>query len=264
GRYTRADLPDGHEVVIPRKVRSDGSFISHRIPHHFERSFYRNRTADDDAVHYRLRIDQEEYHIELYPNHRLLGPGAIIEKRRGSQDFLNRMQLKRLQDTQCHYRARVRDQLEDSALSTCYGLVGYIKTKRAWYMIEPIAGHDFAKEMEQPHIVYKRSPNEYQTAGVQDLCNVIDETRIIAKRALNLQRVPARSINNRSYTLELLVVLDKSLLDYYRAFDVENYILTLFNMATGLFHDVSLGVHMQLTIVRIIRLEVEEKKVKYA
>ncbi|XP_011867754.1 PREDICTED: A disintegrin and metalloproteinase with thrombospondin motifs 6-like [Vollenhovia emeryi] len=126
-------------------------------------------------------------------------------------------------------------------------------------MIEPVAGHDFTKEKEQPHIVYKRSPDEYQA---QSLCNVIGETsRILAKRALNpRKKVPAKSIENKSYTLELLVVLDKSLLDYRKEFDVENYVLTLFNMAAGLFHDVSLGVHMQLTIVRIIRLEVEENE----
>jgi hypothetical protein len=124
GRYTRAaDLPDDHELVIPRKVRSDGSFLSHQIPHHFERSFYRNRTTFDDTVHYRLRIDYEEYHIELYPNHRLLGPNAVVEERRGSRDFLNNLQLKRLRNTQCHYRASVRNHMEDSALSTCYGLV---------------------------------------------------------------------------------------------------------------------------------------------
>nr|XP_012218605.1 PREDICTED: A disintegrin and metalloproteinase with thrombospondin motifs 6-like [Linepithema humile] len=256
GRYTRAaDLPDDHELVIPRKVRSDGSFLSHQIPHHFERSFYRNRTTFDDAVHYRLRIDHEEYHIELYPNHRLLGPNAIIEERRGSRDFLNNMQLKRLRNTQCHYRARVRNHLEDSALSTCYGLVGYIKTKRAWYIIEPVAGHDFTKETEQPHIVYKRNPDEFQTAAVQNLCNVTGNTsRIIAKRALSPQkRVSAKSNESRSYTVELLVVLDKSLLDYYRE-------KPSFFQAAGLFHDVSLGVHMQLTIVRIIRLEVEENE----
>lgn len=158
-------------------------------------------------------------------------------------------------------------------------------------MIEPVAGHDFTKEIEQPHIVYKRSPDDFQTATMQDLCNVISSTsRIIAKRALNLQKKPlTKSNETKSYTLELLVVLDKSLLDYCRkmSFDVENYILTLFNMASlksfqnflkvdlqqrfeeilfsqaaGLFHDVSLGVHMQLTIVRIIRLEVEENEVK--
>ncbi|XP_018396966.1 PREDICTED: A disintegrin and metalloproteinase with thrombospondin motifs 6-like [Cyphomyrmex costatus] len=252
GRYTRAvDLPNEQEIVIPRKVRSDGSFISHQIPHHFEHSFYRNRTTSDNAVHYRLRIDHEEYHVELYPNHRLLGPGAVVERRRGSQDFLNNMQLKRLRDMQCHYRARVRNQSEDSALSTCYGLVGYIKTKQAWYMIEPLAGHDITKEIEHPHIVYRKSPDEYQADAMQNLCSVIGETsRIIAKRALNPQkRMPARSNENKSYSLELLVVLDKSLLDYHKEFD-----------AAGLFHDVSLGVHMQLTIVRIIRLEVEENE----
>ncbi|XP_029161313.1 A disintegrin and metalloproteinase with thrombospondin motifs 12-like [Nylanderia fulva] len=239
GRYTRAaNLPDEHELVIPRKVRSDGSFVSHQIPHHFECSFYRNRniSTSDGAVHYRLRIGHKEHHIELYPNYRLLGPAAIVEKHQGSQDFLNNMRLKRLRDTQCHYRARVRNELEDSALSTCYGLVGYIKTKHAWYMIEPVAGHDFTKEIEHPHIVYKRSPDDFQTTDMRNLCNVISNTsRIIAKRALNPpKKAHANSNENKSYTLELLVVLDKSLLDYYKkpSFDVENYILTLFNMAS--------------------------------
>lgn len=103
-------------------------------------------------------------------------------------------------------------------------------------MIEPVAGHDFTKEIEQPHIIYKRSPDDLQTTAIQDLCNVISNTsKIIAKRALNPQKKAlAKSNENKSYTLELLVVLDKSLLDYYKAmsFDVENYILTLFNMVS--------------------------------
>lgn len=101
-------------------------------------------------------------------------------------------------------------------------------------MIEPVAGHDFTKEIEQPHIVYKRSPDDFQATAMQDLCNVISNTSR-TKRALNLQKKPfAKSNEIKSYTLELLVVLDKSLLDYYRrmSFDVENYILTLFNMAS--------------------------------
>lgn len=82
--------------------------------------------------------------------------------------------------------------------------------------------------------MYKRNPDEFQTAGVQDLCNVVGNTsRIITKRALSpRKRVSTKSNENRSYTVELLVVLDKSLLDYYREFDVENYVLTLFNMAS--------------------------------
>ncbi|XP_026825509.1 A disintegrin and metalloproteinase with thrombospondin motifs 7 [Ooceraea biroi] len=256
-----ADLPDDRQLVIPRRVRSDGSFVSHQIPHYFERTSHRNQTASDNFVHYRLHIDHEEYHIELYPNDQLIGPGAVVEERRDSQKFLDSMRLKRLHDMQCHYRARVRNQTGNSALSTCYGLVGYIKTKHAWYMIEPVAGHNLTKKTEQPHIVYKRSPDEFQTSEIaRDLCNVVDDTsRIIAKRALNpRKRVFAKRNESKPYTVELLVVLDKTLLNHHREFDIENYVLTLFNIAAGLFHDASLGMHVQLTIVRIIRLEVEE------
>lgn len=99
-------------------------------------------------------------------------------------------------------------------------------------MIEPVAGYDFTKETEQPHIVYRRRPDESQRAFGRDLCNVTGDTSRI-KRALSpRKRAPAKSNGNKSYTLELLVVLDKSLLDYHRKFDVENYVLTLLNMAS--------------------------------
>jgi hypothetical protein len=113
--------------------------------------------------------------------------------------------------------------------------VGYIRMKHAWYMIEPVAGHDFTKETEQPHVLYKRSPGGFQNAGIaRDLCNVANDTsRIIAKRASNpRKRTPAKQNENRFYTVELLVVLDKSLLDVHRELDVENYVLTLFNMVS--------------------------------
>lgn len=52
----------------------------------------------------------------------------------------------------------------------------------------------------------------------------------IAKRAFNSQkRHPSRK-QARSYTLELLLVLDKIVIDYHKDFDVQNYVLTLLNM----------------------------------
>lgn len=103
-------------------------------------------------------------------------------------------------------------------------------------MIEPVAGHDFTKETEQPHIVYKRSPDELRTAATRDFCNTVigNTSRIIAKRASNQRKrvLAAKPYENKTYTVELLVVLDKSLLDYHRDYDVENYVLTLFNMAS--------------------------------
>ncbi|XP_076627850.1 A disintegrin and metalloproteinase with thrombospondin motifs 7 [Colletes latitarsis] len=276
-RYTRdSEFAGGYEIVVPRKVRSDGKFVSHQIPHHFKRSLYAARTrADtipDDAVHYRLQIDDEEHHLELRPNHRLVAPGAVIEEHTEpksptteyNNDFLDNSKLQRMRDSQCHYQGRVHGQSENSALSTCYGLAGYIRTKRSWYTIEPVAGHDFTKEAEHPHVVYKKRPDETGT-NVGILCNVTGSAaKTIAKRAFSSQK--RRPLNNqdRSYTLELLLVLDKPFLDYHKDFDVENYVLTLLNMAAGLLHDDSLGVLMELSVVRIIRMHVQDDEMELA
>ncbi|XP_043259690.1 A disintegrin and metalloproteinase with thrombospondin motifs 12-like [Colletes gigas] len=274
GRYTRdSEFAGGYEIVVPRKVRSDGKFVSHQIPHHFKRSFYaartRTDTIPDDAVHYRLQIDDEEHHLELRPNHRLVAPGAVIEEHTEpksptteyNNDFLDNSKLQRMRDSQCHYQGRVHGQSENSALSTCYGLAGYIRTKRSWYTIEPVAGHDFTKEAEYPHVVYKKRPDESGT-NVGILCNVTGSaTKTIAKRAFSTQKRHPPNNQDRSYTLELLLVLDKPFLDYHQDFDVENYVLTLLNMAAGLLHDDSLGVLMELSIVRIIRMHVQDDEV---
>ncbi|XP_024946989.1 A disintegrin and metalloproteinase with thrombospondin motifs 6 isoform X2 [Cephus cinctus] len=271
GRYSRnIPLDEDCEIVVPRKVRSDGRFISHSIPHHFKRTFYGDRArkemTPDDALHYRLRINGVEHHLELYPNNRLVGPGAVLERRilkghaepPSDEAFLRGSTFKRLRDTQCHYQGGVREHQQSSALSTCYGLAGYIRTKRSWYIIEPMADHDFTKETEHPHILHRTSPRDFQE-GMESLCNVTGKfsARKLKRAADVVQRNLSR-VEPKFYTVELLLVLDKTLLDYHRNFDVENYVLTLFNMAAGLFHDVSLGIEMELTIVRIIRLEVEE------
>ncbi|XP_046836132.1 A disintegrin and metalloproteinase with thrombospondin motifs 18-like [Vespa crabro] len=271
------DYPDGYEIVVPRKVKSNGTFVSHQIPHHFKRSFYEKNVgetramSEDDAVHYRLLLGQKEHHLELYPSHRFCSPGAIIEEHRtgngeDKKRFLDELRIRRMRDRQCHYQGHVRNQPDISALSTCYGLVGYIKTKDSWYMIEPIEGHDFTKEIEHPHVVYKKDPKDIKTNEISSCINFEDFNRTINKREYN-EFIKKRALNNNNkqhdgrpmrYTVELLVVLDITLL--HQKFDVENYVLTMFNIAASLFHDISLGFDMDLAIVRIIRLEVEENE----
>ncbi|XP_012140615.2 A disintegrin and metalloproteinase with thrombospondin motifs 7 isoform X2 [Megachile rotundata] len=277
GRYTRdVEFSGGYEIIVPRKVRADGKFVSHQIPHHFKRSFYAARshknTLPDDSVHYRLQIGGEDHHLELRPNHRLVAPDAVIEEHRGScnsksgnnEDFLKNVKLQRMRDSQCHYQGRVRGQSENSALSTCYGLAGYIRTKRSWYTIEPLAGHDFTKEAEHPHVVYKKRPDEFERNS-QMLCNVTGNmAKSIAKRAFNSQKKHPSRKQARSYTLELLLVLDKTVLDYHKNFDVGNYVLTLLNMAAGLLHDVSLGILMELSIARIIKMHIQDDEMSLA
>ncbi|XP_046737728.1 A disintegrin and metalloproteinase with thrombospondin motifs 12-like [Diprion similis] len=269
GRYTREVRASGEfEIVVPRKVLTDGQFLSYQLPHHYKRSYYKDRHRDemtpDDMVHYRVAIDGEEHHLELYPNHKLLSPGAVLEDRileagqpATDEDFLRNGRIRRLRDTECHYHGGVRDHNENSALSACYGLAGYIRTKRSLYVIEPLEGYDFTKDVEHPHIVYKRASKDFEEIG-KAMCkvnqNIAEKT---AKRVESRQKRDAPK-NATFYTIELLVVLDRTLLEYHKDFDVENYVLTLFNMAAGLFQDISLGVEMELVIVRIIRLGVEE------
>lgn len=123
-----------YEIVVPRKVLIDGQFLSYQIPHHYKRSYYKGRRKDemtpDDMVHYRIPIDGEEHHLELYPNHNLFGPGAVLENRvlkaghpATEEEFLRNVKMRRLRDTECHYHGSVRDHNENSALSACYGLV---------------------------------------------------------------------------------------------------------------------------------------------
>ncbi|XP_048507994.1 A disintegrin and metalloproteinase with thrombospondin motifs 3-like isoform X1 [Athalia rosae] len=242
GRYTRDDrITRNYEIVVPRKVMIDGRFISYQIPHHYKRSHYRNRRREkmtpDDIVHYRVAIDGQEHHLEMYPNHKLFGPGAVLETRNSETgqsaatgtEFLKDTKMRRLRDTECHYHGNVRDHDGNSALSTCYGLAGYIRTKRGLYMIEPLDGHDFTKDIEHPHIVYKRNDAVSEEDG-RPLCNVTSKFEKQISR-LDFPRQKRDSCNDsKSYTIELLVVLDKTLLTYHKDFDVENYVLTLFNM----------------------------------
>ncbi|KOX72278.1 A disintegrin and metalloproteinase with thrombospondin motifs 12 [Melipona quadrifasciata] len=197
---------------------------------------------------------------------------AVTEDHRASRsptvenddEFLTGVKLQRMRDTQCHYQGRVHGQTGNSALSTCYGLAGYIRTKRSWYTIEPVAGHDFTKETEHPHVVYKKRPDEFGR-NAEILCNVTGNmAKTIAKRAFSSQKSHPPKKQAKSYTMELLLVLDKTVLDYRQDFDVENYALTLLNMAAGLLHDDSLEIPIELTIVRIIRMHAQEDKMTVA
>ncbi|KOC66352.1 A disintegrin and metalloproteinase with thrombospondin motifs 7 [Habropoda laboriosa] len=80
-------------------------------------------------------------------------------------------------------------------------------------------------------------------------------TKSIAKRAFSSQKSqqPTKKQATRSqYTLELLLVLDKTLV-----------VLILFQ-AAGLLHDDSLGMLMELSVVRVIRMHAQEDEMNLA
>lgn len=101
-------------------------------------------------------------------------------------------------------------------------------------MIEPVAGYDYQRNIEHPHIIYKRQPNEIDI--IEKLCNVTDNlSKSIKKRSMQFNK-SKQVDNNKPYILELLIVLGKSLLDHHKDFDIENYTLTLVNMVRSQYY----------------------------
>lgn len=99
-------------------------------------------------------------------------------------------------------------------------------------MIEPIENHNFNVEAKHPHIVYRHGDCGLD-GNSSLLCNTTGNlARNIAKDSRMLAKRDSQKTDTRTYTIEVLAVLDRSLLDYHRVLDVENYVLTLFNMVS--------------------------------
>lgn len=138
-------LPD-YDVVLPRKVTSEGHLISHEVIHHYSASEQRQRSRQNNrrrrhadsspdsngSVHYRLDVAGQERHLHLKPNENLLAPAFVVERygratgerhhRRRRSVAHRRFALGR--DQQCHYIGHVKGHpLSAVAISTCNGLV---------------------------------------------------------------------------------------------------------------------------------------------
>ncbi|CAG2055758.1 unnamed protein product, partial [Timema podura] len=275
GRFTR-DVKD-YQLVYPCKVTSEGEFLSHYVPHHFQLSNYHDTEAQgaenhrpEDRVHYRLKFDGEDHHLVLVPNHHLLAPGMIIETRTSGgtkDDPLSNVELRPADDLQCFYQGHVKGhEGSKTALSTCYGLAGFVRTKRGTYMIEPAMDHEPVDGVEHPHLLFEYDPDPLLDSVKTTNCGTRDNLEEALSQRKSRRSAHSERLKPDAYKaeksevmyLETLVVSDWTFLQYHKELDVDNYMLTIMNMAYNMYHDATLGVLIHLTIVRHIKLE-EEK-----
>lgn len=253
GRYSAE--PAHYEVVVPHKITEDGDFISYMIPHHYKRSYYRNkRNADltsDDKVHYIVPIAGQDHHLELSPSIGLISPSMVIENIQKGGNL--RPKLEMSDDVQCHYSGGIRgDNTSKAAISTCEGLVkffllstvyhtnydsfsfktGYIRSNNDYYFIEPAADHYPLSGKEHPHLIYRR---QNEIPDHQQNCYVIsDVAKVIAKRAAETKSGKRNVYTSQQQLyIETLVVLDTSMIQYHNAIDLESYVMTVFNMVSS-------------------------------
>lgn len=260
-----------YEVVVPVKVDSRGEPILHRVQ---RRSADSDDSDGDDArVHYRLRLANQEVHVELEPNGRLVSPGLVVERRGGKKKKTSR----RISPDAalCHFHGRLRNHSDSAAaLSTCdNGLRGVIRINSEDYLIEPLKGHN-TSEQHHPHLVYKRSAlpennllqgtcgnREFRLASADREKWEEEQQEAARSKKRRSSRRKKRSVSSER-NVETLVVADKMMMEYYSNEDIETYILTVMNMVSSLYRDASIGNAINIVLVRIMLLESEEHEIQ--
>ncbi|KAL1506610.1 hypothetical protein ABEB36_005939 [Hypothenemus hampei] len=268
GRYTK-NLKDFH-LIIPHKLTSNGNFYTFHLPHFHEYRIerYKERKKrsleDPDMLHYGVGINDELYHLELWPNRDFLHPSLVIEKRDPEANIKDRYVRSLYGKKLCHYTGQVRGYPNSrAAISTCDGLAGYIVIDNKKYFIEPVENHSANSKGHHLHIVYSQEHKDVKrSCGTQDswedgIKKRLKEETMKGNDIFKVKR--GSEVLNRY--LEVGVVCDKTFLKHHKQRDVELYVMTVMNMVADFYHDASLGHQIDLVVVRIIYLNKEEKEI---
>ncbi len=120
------------EISVPRRVSHSGDFISHHLHHSvaLSRTLQRSKRdthsvgAEDELVHYRVSVENSDLHLTLEPNHRLLAPAFVFERRRGESKSASDVIIEDRPDRLCHLHGEVQGHPGSKvAVSACNGLV---------------------------------------------------------------------------------------------------------------------------------------------
>ncbi|XP_037660612.1 A disintegrin and metalloproteinase with thrombospondin motifs 14 [Choloepus didactylus] len=212
--------------------------------------------AGRDSLYFNVTVFGKELHLRVRPNRRLVVPGASVE---WQEDFreLYRQPLRH----ECVYTGGVMGMPRAAvAISNCDGLAGLIRTDSTDYFIEPLERGQQEKEASgRTHVVYRREAVQQQRArshrdfhneafGLGDLPNLLG---LVEDRLGDAER-KRRHAKPGSYSIEVLLAVDDSVVRFHGKRHVQSYVLTLMNIVDEIYHDKSLGVHINIALVRLI------------
>eukprot|EP00069_Balaena_mysticetus_P003659 bmy_16722T0 len=208
------------------------------------------------SLYFNVTVSGEELHLHLRPNRRLVVPGASVE---WQEDFreLFRQPLQR----ECVYTGGVTGMPGAAvAISNCDGLAGLIRTDSTDYFIEPLErGQQETEASGRMHVVYRREVVQQawteplgdlhnEAFGLGDLPNLLG---LVGDRLGEAER-KRRHAKPGSYSMEVLLAVDDSVVRFHGKEHVQIYVLTLMNIVDEIYHDESLGVHINIALVRLI------------
>ncbi|XP_054248259.1 A disintegrin and metalloproteinase with thrombospondin motifs 3 [Indicator indicator] len=264
--------------VIPISTGADGSYVSNVLSASRQRRSPREASHGPRQLYFNVTAFGRQLHLRLQPNARLLAPGATLEWSEGSLGAAaNRSQAtaaargsRRTEPlwTDCAYVGDITDVPGASvAISNCDGLAGMIRTDEDEYFIEPLErGKQMEEEKGRIHLVYRRSAAvPHSTDSLPDVHTeepFPDGPGELSSLSRGLERQLREPLRRRrhaggdedDYNIEVLLGVDDSVVRFHGKEHVQNYLLTLMNIVNEIYHDESLGVHINVVLVRMIML----------
>ncbi|XP_055367601.1 A disintegrin and metalloproteinase with thrombospondin motifs 3 isoform X2 [Betta splendens] len=268
-------------LVTPFSTDSHGHYLSHLLSATHKQRVKREASPDPSAqkLFFNITAFGKEFHLRLRPNDRLVAPGAVVEwhdevranaSGLGAALGLNRTEAgeaerilrRELLKTDCTFVGDITDVPGASvAINNCDGLAGMIRTDSDEYFIEPLQrGAQELEDQGRVHVVYRRSAVVQDPPGAsldyqEPQLNVAGTLSSVAKQVNDTvhRRVP-RDAGEDDYNIEILLGVDDSVVRFHGKEHVQNYLLTLMNIVNEIYHDESLGVHINVVLVRMIML----------
>ncbi|XP_065603086.1 A disintegrin and metalloproteinase with thrombospondin motifs 14 [Cyrtonyx montezumae] len=206
--------------------------------------------ASSHPLYFNVTVLGRELHLRLRPNAGLVPPRAVAE---WQEDF--GLHLRQPLQRHCLFTGDITGVPGGAvAISNCDGLAGLIRTDSGEFFIEPLErGQQDMEARGRAHVVYprtaiQRGPPQPLGARLGELPNSLER---LAERLGEAER-RRRHARRDGYNIEVLLAVDDSVVRFHGKEHVQNYVLTLMNIVDEIYHDESLGVHINIVLVRMI------------
>ncbi|XP_006815023.1 A disintegrin and metalloproteinase with thrombospondin motifs 3-like, partial [Saccoglossus kowalevskii] len=270
-----------YEIIIPYLSTSDGRFISHRLAPQEgsgdntlttdSKKGVRNRRYSTDntqtnEMHFSLKAFGSEFTLNVHKNVHLVSPGAVVEWMTSSGRREETIQ------EGCFYIGEVKNKSHSTvAVSNCNGLAGFIQVNGEDYFIEPLEKNapsynnnytstwnsNDTESDEFLHVMYKRSSMKKSSHGDHDTVapfNLLGGASDVIGRSIEDRA--KRSIGQKH--MEVLLTADHSVVDFHGSNNIQIYLLTLMNIVNSVYKHETLGVNLNIALVRIILLDASQ------
>ncbi|XP_061745079.1 A disintegrin and metalloproteinase with thrombospondin motifs 1 [Nerophis ophidion] len=215
--------------------------------------------AADETRLYRLDVFDQEFTLQLEPDHTFLAPGFVFHVVGSPESQPSPAPEIHRDDSECFFSGTVNgDQHSAAALNLCQGLRGGFYLDGQEFFIQPL------DETEKVHVVRRRG--RAVPAGEESAkCGVNEDEARVPK---NLQTEPGHSeqtdhhrtrrfVSTPRY-LEIMLVADQSMAEFHGA-GLKAYLLTIMAVASRLYRHPSIHNSISLAVVKVLVVYEEER-----